>query len=59
MVTRLTMVIIEIVKIYHNGHGDGLGDHDEDLDDDDQAGVWFAVAVCCNCEQMSRALRVS
>ena len=40
-------------------HGDDLGDHDVDLDDDDQAGVCFAVAVCCNCEQMSRALRVS
>ena len=53
------MVVIEIVKIYHNGHGDDLGDRGDNLDDDDHAGVCFAVAVCCNCEQMSRALRVS
>ena len=49
-----------------NGHGDDLDDHDDNLDDhddylddsdDDSQG--YAVAVCCNCEQMSRALRVS
>ena len=50
----------EDCKVYHSGHGDDLDDHDDNLDgsdgDDNQG---YAVAVCCNCEQMSRALRVS
>ena len=47
----------EDCKVYHS---EDLDDHDDNLDgsdgDDNQG---YAVAVCCNCEQMSRALRVS